>query len=419
MPSPEFFQVLPVAEALKLFDEHWQPTPQTENLLAAAALNRIVASDILSPEQVPSFRKSTMDGYALRARDTFGASQSLPAFLEVIGEVKTGDVPSIPVSQGQAVQIHTGGMLPDSTDAVVMVEYVQAAGEREIEVFKAVAPGENVIQPGEDVAENEVILQRHHQIRSQDIGGLLAVGMTEVEVIRRPRVGILSCGDELVAPEITPPPGKVRDINTYILSALVEQAGGEPIRLGIASDSLDDYRRAANNGFAQSDILLLSAGSSVSARDYTRDVIHHLGQPGVLQHGLATKPGKPTILAVCDNKPVIGLPGNPVSALLVAQQILPDLIARYTGQAVTPPQVIRATLSLRIASVSGREDWVAVRLKHEGDEHPVAEPVFGKSNLIFTLIQAEGLLRIPLNASGLAAGTLIDVILFQHLSQKR
>ena len=412
MPSPEFFRVLPVAEALKLFDVHWQPTPQTETLSTAAALNRIVARDLVSPVQVPSFRKSTVDGYALRAKDTFGASQSLPAFLEVTAEVKMGDVPTRPVKPGEALQIHTGGMLPDSADAVVMVEYVQAAGEREIEVLKAVAPGENVILPGEDVAENEVLLRRERPIRPQDMGGLLAVGMTEVEVIRRPRVGILSCGDELVAPEITPPPGKVRDINAYTLSALVEQAGGEPIRLGIASDSLDNYQRTAQNGFSQSDLLLLSAGSSVSARDYTRDVIHHLGQPGVLQHGLATKPGKPTIIAVCDNKPVIGLPGNPVSALLVARQLLPGLIARYTGQTVTRPRVIRAALSHAVASVTGREDWVAVRLKREDDKYPVAEPVFGKSNLIFTLIQAEGLLRIPLNSGGLDAGALIDVILF-------
>lgn len=412
MPSPEFFRVLPVAEALKLFDVHWQPPPRIETLPTAAALDRVVAADLVSPAQVPSFRKSTVDGYAVRARDTFGASQSLPAFLEVIAEVRMGDVPDRPVGQGEAVQIHTGGMLPDSADAVVMVEYVQAAGEGEIEVLKAVAPGENVIQLGEDVAENEVILRHGHRIRPQDIGGLLAVGITQVEVLRRPRVGILSCGDELVAPRVTPPPGKVRDINTYALSALVEQAGGEPIRLGIVSDNLQNYQSAAKNGFSQSDILLLSAGSSVSARDYTRDVIHHLGQPGVLQHGLATKPGKPTIIAVCDNKPVIGLPGNPVSALLVARQLLPGLIASCTGQAAAPPRVIRAVLSLGIASVTGREDWVAVRLKHRGDVHPTAEPVFGKSNLIFTLIQAQGLLRIPLNSGGLDAGSLIDVMLF-------
>ena len=412
MPSPEFFQVLPVDEALRLLDANWQPAPQTEILPTDSALNRIAAADLVSAEQAPSFRKSTVDGYAVRAKDTFGASQSLPAFLEVIAEVKMGDIPAVSVRQGMAVQIHTGGMLPDGADAVVMIEYVQAAGEGEIEVLKAVAPGENVIQPGEDVEENALILPRGHQIRPQDIGGLLAVGITEVEALRRPRIGILGCGDELVAPQITPPPGKVRDINSYTLGALVEQAGGEPLRLGVVGDRLDDYRLAAKDGFCQVDMLVLSAGSSVSARDYTRDVIQHLGEPGVLQHGLATKPGKPTIIAVCNSKPVIGLPGNPASALLVARQLLPRLIARYLGQAAARPRVITAKLAHSVASVSGREDWVAVRLKNDGAEQPLAEPIFGKSNLIFTLVQADGLLRIPLNAGGLDAGSLIEVILF-------
>ena len=412
MPSPEFFQVTPVADALKLLDAHWQPQPKSEMLPTAEALDRIVAVDILSPEQVPSFRKSTMDGYALRAADTFGASQSLPAFVAVIGEIKMGEVPKGVIGTGEALQIHTGGMLPDGADAVAMVETVQRINEVEIEVMKAVAPGENVIQPGEDVAAGALILQRHHRIRPQDIGGLLAVGIGKIDVLQRPRLGILSCGDELVAPDAEAPPGKVRDINAYTLSALTEKLGGEAVLLGIASDSLAEYRRRALAGFAAADILLLSAGSSVSARDYTRDVINGLGAPGVLQHGLATKPGKPTIIAVCDNKPVIGLPGNPVSALLVARQLLPHLIARFIGQDPETPTMTRARLALRIASVSGREDWVALRLQKGEDEYPLAEPIFGKSNLIFTLVQADALLRVPLNTGGLEAGSLVDVIRF-------
>ena len=412
MPSPEFFQVTPVAEALKLLDAHWQPQPKSETLPTANALDRIVAADILSPEQVPSFRKSTVDGYALRAADSFGASQSLPAFVDVIGEIRMGEVPQGVIGTGEALQIHTGGMLPDGADAVAMVETVQRINEVEIEVMKAVAPGENVIQPGEDVAAGALILQRHHRIRPQDIGGLLAVGIGKIDVLQRPRLGILSCGDELVAPDAEAPPGKVRDINAYTLSALTEKLGGEAVLLGIASDSLAEYRRRAQAGFAAADILLLSAGSSVSARDYTRDVINGLGAPGVLQHGLATKPGKPTIIAVCDNKPVIGLPGNPVSALLVARQLLPHLIARFSGQALETPTMTRARLALRIASVSGREDWVALRLQKGEDEYPLAEPIFGKSNLIFTLVQADALLRVPLNTGGLEAGSLVDVIRF-------
>ncbi len=412
MPSPEFFQVLPVSDALKLLDAHWQPQPETESIAAADALDRTLAANIHSPEELPAFRKSTVDGYALRAADTFGASQSLPAFLQVNGELKMGEAPRLSVRAGEALLIHTGGMLPGGADAVVMVEYVQVAGANEIEVLRAVAPGENVIQAGEDVAANSLVLPRGKRLRPQDIGGLLAVGIDRIAVLRSPRVGILSCGDELLPPEAELVPGKVRDINAYTLSALAEKHGAQPIRFGIASDNFADYQRRAAAGFAACDILLLSAGSSVSARDYTRDVIKGLGQPGILQHGLATKPGKPTIIALCDNKPVIGLPGNPVSALLVARQLLPSMIARYLGQALELPRMVRARLSQRVASAAGREDWLAVRLEQDADGELLAQPIFGKSNLIFTLVSADGLLRLPLNTGGFDSGSLVDIVLF-------
>ena len=199
MPSPEFFQVLPVAEALKLLDTHWQPEPARESVATADALDRISAAEVVSPEAVPAFRKSTVDGYVVRAADTFGASQALPAFLELIGEIKMGELPGRDISSGQALAIHTGGMLPDGADAAIMIETTQGIGEREIEAMKAVAPGENVIQAGEDVAADAPILPRHHRVRAGDIGGLLAVGIDRIEVLRTPRVGILSCGDELAA----------------------------------------------------------------------------------------------------------------------------------------------------------------------------------------------------------------------------
>jgi len=413
MPSPEFFNVKPVSEALQLVLDHWQPKLPIETIPTASAIGRITADSIHAPVDIPSFRKSTVDGYAVIAKDTFGASQSLPAYLNLTGEITMGDdAHTLPIGQHEAVRIHTGGMLPDDVDAVVMIEYTQVLADDEIEVLKPVASGENVIQVGEDVREQDTILSAFHRIRPQDIGGLLAAGITEIDVLYRPRVGILSCGDELVDPTQTPAQGQIRDINAYTLSGLVQTAGGEPIRLGIAPDKLDEYKQSALDGFAQSDILVLTAGSSVSARDYTRDVIEHLGTPGILQHGLATKPGKPTILAVCDNKPVIGLPGNPVSALLVARQILPALIAHACQQTITPPPTQQATLSTNIASMTGREDWVAVRLKHDADKPLIAEPIFGKSNLIYTLIQADGLITIPINSGGLKAGTIVDVIPF-------
>ncbi len=412
MPSPEFFQVIPVDDALALLDQHWQPQPATETVPTAAARNRILAADLRSPERVPAFRKSTVDGYALRAADTFGASQSLPALLRLRGELKMGEASTDDVGVADALLIHTGGMLPASADAVVMLEQAQVIDEGEIEILRAAAPGENVIQAGEDVAAGALVLPRGQRLRAQDIGGLLAVGISQIPVLARPRVGILSCGDELTPPEASLTPGMVRDINAYTLSALAEKHDAAPLRLGIAADAIDDYRQRAEAGFAACDILLLSAGSSVSARDYTRDVINGLGAPGLLQHGLATKPGKPAIIAVCENKPVIGLPGNPVSALLVARQLLPHLIARHLGQAPQSPATREARLSQRVASVTGREDWQPVKLSRAEDGRTLAEPVFGKSNLIFTLIAADGLLRVPLNTGGYEAGSIVDVQLF-------
>ncbi len=412
MPSPEFFQVIPVADALRLLEAQWQPQPARETIATAEALERILASDIHSPEQIPAFRKSAVDGYAVRARDTFGASDALPAFLSVRGELQMGLAPQADIGGGEALLIHTGGMLPESADAVVMVERTQATAEGEIEVLRAVAPDENVIQAGEDVEGGALLLARGQRLRPQDIGGLLAAGCAAIDALCHPRVGVLSCGDELLPPESALRPGQVRDINAYTLGALAQKLGAHPVHLGIAADNPEEYFRRAAAGLADCDILLLSAGSSVSARDYTRDVINRLGRPGVLLHGLAIKPGKPTIIAVCDNKPVIGLPGNPVSALLVALQFMPFLVARFAGQPLEPPRSVRARLAQRVASATGREDWLPARLREQGDGAPLAEPILGKSNLIFTLASADGLLSVPLNTGGYDAGAEVEVILF-------
>jgi molybdopterin molybdotransferase len=268
-----------------------------------------------------------------------------------------------------------------------------------------------VIQVGEDVGQGDVILPAGHRLRPQDIGGLLAVGIVSIEVAARPRVGILSCGDEIILPEETPAPGQIRDINAHTLAALVEAAGGDAMVLGIARDTLADTLPLAQRGFAACDVLVITAGSSVSARDLTREVVNRLGSPGVLQHGLAVRPGKPTILAVCDNKPVIGLPGNPVSALLVARQIVIPIIQRLLGETPRPQATIQATLTANIPSTTGRDDSVPVRLIAQ-DGAWLAEPVFGKSNLIYTLVNADGLVHVPLNSNGLKAGAVVEVIGF-------
>jgi molybdopterin molybdotransferase len=405
---PAFFNVQSVESALRaLFAaSHVEPCPVT--IPTRDALGRVLAVAPRSPIDLPTFVRSTMDGYAVRAADTFGASQSLPAYLNCVGTVVMGVSPPITVGVGQAAEIYTGAMLPPGADAVVMVERTQTLGDGQIEVLVPVAPGENLVQIGEDVTQGKTILPAGHRLRPQDIGGLLAVGILSVEVAAPPRVAILSSGDELVQPEELPGPGQVRDINTYTLGALLQEAGAEVSLLGFARDSVDDLYAYARSGLDKADMLVMTAGSSVSTRDLTREVISGLGQPGILQHGLAVKPGKPTIIAVCDNKPVIGLPGNPVSALLVARQIVVPLVKRALSEKPTYPATIRATLRANIASATGRDDTIPVRLLEENGTI-IAEPVFGKSNLIYTLVDASGLVYVPLNSNGLKAGTVVDV----------
>ncbi len=411
MTTPEFFNVQPVQAALDLLFAQWTPHRRVETLDPRGALGRVLAAPPRAPLDLPEFVRSTMDGYAVRAADTFGASQSLPAYLTCVGRVPMGGQPAFEIGPGQAAAIYTGGMLPPGADAVVMVERTQPLNETEIEVLAPVAPGENLVQVGEDVARGTEIIPAGHAIRPQDIGGLLAVGILAVEVVAPPRVGILSCGDELVPPEESTAFGQVRDVNAHTLVGLVRQVGGEPVLLGIARDTLEDFSARAQAGFQQVDLLVITAGSSVSVRDLTCQVIEGLGKPGILQHGLAVKPGKPTILAVCDGKPVIGLPGNPVSAYLVARQIVVPLLKRALGEALRPAPTVRAILATNIPSTTGREDTVPVRLT-ERDNQLTAEPVFGKSNLIYTLVNADGLIHVPLNSNGLRAGTTVEVIIF-------
>ncbi len=409
---PELFTVLPPPEALqKLFDQLTVAVP-TETIETPLALNRVLAEAPIARSPLPAFPRSTMDGYAVRARDTFGATEAIPAYLTVIGESPMGGAPTRSVDRGEAMIIHTGGMLPGGADAVVMIERTQKTTDNEIEVMRAAAPGENVLQVGEDVRPGDPLLSIGHLLRPQDLGGLMALGLTQVIVARRPRVGILATGDEVIDPHDEPQPGQVRDVNTYSIGGIVERAGGIVQAGGIIRDNFEALYEAARRLLDRSDALVISAGSSVSVRDMTSDVIDQLGQPGVLVHGVSIKPGKPTILAVCDGKPVFGLPGNPVSAMVVGDLFITPTLWKLQG-CDHPPlrQTIRAKLSHNLASVPGRVDYIQVKLI-ERDGTLWAEPVFGKSNLIYTLIKADGMMIIPIDANGIAAGELVEVRLF-------
>jgi molybdopterin molybdotransferase len=407
----ELFNVLPPQDALRRLLEHLPTRRAAEHIRTADALDRVLAEDLVSPEDLPSFPRSTMDGFAVRAADTYGASEGLPAYLNIVGEVLMGRSPSVTLTVGQAARIATGGMVPTGADAVVMIEQTQEASGSLIEVLRPVAVGENVIQIGEDVTRGAPLLARGHTLRSQDIGGLLAMGATEVPVVRKARVGIISSGDEVVAPDQAPAPGQIRDINSYTLAALVRRAGHDPHVLGIVPDVYERLAETAQHALREHDMLILSAGSSVSTRDMTADVIASLGSPGVLVHGVSLRPGKPTILAVADGKPVFGLPGNPVSCMVTFDLFVAPTLAHINGQADVPRITRRARLTKNIASASGREDYVQVRLTQRDGEQ-WADPVFGKSNLIYTLVRSDGMVKVELNQGGLVEGAWVDVIMF-------
>lgn len=420
----EFLTLRNADEAWAIFTAAFKPQVRTERAPVAEALGRVLAEDVSAPHDLPTFVRSTVDGYAVAAADTHGASGGAPAYLDVVAEAPMGAATDFTLAPGEAALVHTGGMVPDGADAVVMLEHTNRIGApmfggapRQpgftaygIEVARAVAAGEGCIQPGEDVRAGELLLPAGQRLRPQDIGGLLALGVTEVALAARPRVGIVSQGDEVVPPEQEPGPGQVRDINSYTLAGLVSEAGGSPITYPIAPDEQDALDAAVRRAHDEADMVVITAGSSVSYRDLTAGAINKLGAPGVLVHGVAIRPGKPTILAVCAGKPVFGLPGNPVSCINIFKRFVTPTIHLLLGQPSPAARTTAARLARNIPAASGRADFVRVRLE-ERDGVTWAVPVFGKSNLIFTLVRSEGVVEVPLNSNGIPAGATVTVML--------
>lgn len=415
---PEFLTLVSPDQALALWMAYLQTPPSFEDIKTVQSLGRVTANPVYAPHPLPPFTRSSVDGYAVIATDTYGASDSLPAYLKIAGEVRMGIEPDFVLHKGQAAVIHTGGMLPPGADAVVMIEHTQSIHSGEIELLKSVAYGENMLRMGEDVAQGEQIIPAGVFLRSAEIGGLMALGITELQVVRKPRVGIISTGDEVIPPDAIPTSGQVRDINSYSLSALVEESGGIAVRYGIVPDDEIVLKNIVVEALDSVEIVAITAGSSASVRDITSQVINSLGVPGVLVHGVNVRPGKPTILAACNTptsgiyKAIIGLPGNPVSALVIARLFIVPLIEKWLG--VKRREIhehLKARLMINLPSQAGREDWIPVRVNLV-DGLLQAEPIFGKSNHIFSLVRADGLLKIPADATGLSAGESVDVILF-------
>jgi len=410
----ELFTVLPPGEAFASFGRGCSPIDRSEIVPLEAALGRVLAAAVTAGETLPAFARSTMDGYAVRAADTHGASETSPAYLQLVDDVPTGVVPQRRVGVREAVRTHTGAMLPPGADAVVMVEDTNLHGS-EIEVLDAAPPGDNVLAVGEDVLAGAVALPAGRRLRAADLGGLAALGVTRVTVRERPRIAILSTGDEVVAAGDTPGPAQVRDVNATTVAAVVTQAGGVPVPCGIARDDAAEIEYALRGAVEDADAVVLSAGSSVSVRDLTAQVVARLGAPGVLVHGIAIKPGKPTVLALCDGTPVVGLPGNPASALVVAWRIVRPLVRLLGGEHVDEDGLgdereLSAILDVPLPSRPGREDYVPCTLARDADGGLHATPLFGASNLIFTLVRADALIAVPLDRSGVSAGERVRVV---------
>ena len=404
----EFFATRTVAEALTGFQPRRRTPAQAVSL--ADALARVPAAPVAAPHALPGFARATVDGYAVRAADTYGVSEGLPGYLEVTGAVRMGAAPDAAVGPGSAVSIPTGGVLPAGADAVIMVEYTQEAMPGTIEVVRPVAPGDGVVRADEDAVPGAELVPAGRPLRAQDLGMLAAAGVTSLAVHARPQVTIFSTGDEVVPPG-TPQlqPGQVRDATAVALAALITEAGGEPAQGGIIPDDAAALGAALGAALAASDVIVISAGSSVGARDETATAVGRLGPPGIWCHGLAIRPGKPTLLAECAGVPIIGLPGNPRSALVVFRLIGMPLVRRAGGCTRLPAEpVARARLERDLASASGRLDVVQVRLR-DG----VAVPVFGLSALLSVLTAADGYVIIPPDATGLDAGTEVDVTLYR------
>jgi molybdopterin molybdotransferase len=416
----EFFRLQTREEVLALYPR-FSPVG-AEEVDLDDGLGRVLAVPVSAPEAAPGFNRATMDGYALRARDTFGASVGAPQYLEIKGEVPMGAAPVRPVLPGETLRVPTGAMLPEGADAVVMVEYTAEHPDQTLEVRRAVAPGENLLTPGEDVPAGKLLFEAGARLRPQDLGLLAALGITHLKAYRRPRVAILSSGDEIVPVERKTGPGQVRDANAHLTAAQVREGGGLPLLLGIIPDDFSALRAALAAAISDADLILISGGSSVGARDLTLAAIRDLPASEVLAHGVAIRPGKPTILAAVGfwsflsesgAKPLLGLPGHPASAAVVMEVLGRPLLAHLGGLQAAPPwgRTVTAALSRNLAGASGREDYVRVRLRREG-ETLWAEPVLGPSGLLSPLVNSDGLVMIPLGVEGLLKGEPVEVRLF-------
>jgi molybdopterin molybdotransferase len=405
----EFFKVTELKQVLSYADV-FKPVG-VEEITIFDTPGRILAENITAGENIPNFNRSTMDGFAIKASSSFGASEANPAYLEIKGAIGMGETPRFSISHGEAAQIATGGMLPSGADSVVMVEHADYLDDYTIEVYKSVAPGQHVIMEGEDIQESQEILFSGQKIRPQETGLLAAVGYQKIKAYKKPLVAIISTGDEIVDIHQSPGPGQIRDINTYTLYGQILKAGGIPKPYGIVHDDYQSLYEICKKALHETDMVLISGGSSVGARDFTIEVLSNLPDSEILVHGITISPGKPTILANSGGKPFWGLPGHVVSAMVVFEAVTKFFLEKIAGLSQEYHQQFfyKARMTRNIVSAHGRIEYIRVRLK-DIDGVLMAEPILGKSGLIRTMIEADGLVAIDMNTEGLEKGEEVQVI---------
>jgi len=402
----EFLKVLSFEQAKNILSR-FLPSVGSENIPLLEARGRTLAADIIAEEDIPAFNRSTVDGYALRGNDTFGCSESLPAYLELCGEINMGENPQLSLNSGQCAWIPTGGVLPDGADTVVMVEYTERLGEDTILVYRPVGPGENIMRIGDDLAYGSRVLSLGHILRPQDIGLLASIGKTTVEVKCSYQTAVISTGNEIVPVSQRPQIGQVRDVNTYSLCAALQSAGCSVNHYPIVPDDTDILRNTVQAALDDHDVIFISGGSSVGLMDVTLKVLMSLPEAKLLFHGIAIKPGKPTLAVHTQGKLIIGLPGHPVSALTVFNVLCRPLFKQASNYAMS------AELAVNLASQAGRDDFIPVQIDY--DDHSqklMAVPLLGKSGLMSVLAKADGLIHVPSVKQGLLAGEQVTILYY-------
>lgn len=401
---------LTLDEALKTLLRHIKfASLPFEKIPIEKAYNRITYEDIYAPENLPGFKRSTVDGFAVRSQDTFGAKETMPTYLTVKGHIPMGKAPDFSLGPGEAAEIGTGGMLPEGADAVVMVEHVNVVSSDLIEVLRSVGPGENVIFEDEDIKKGELVIPKGHKLKPQDVGALAGLGISEVKVVKKPVIAIILTGDEIIPHTEKATPGKVRDINSFVLAGLIEEAGGVPIKMGIVKDNYEKIKDLVSKAYESSDIVLITGGTSAGIKDMTAQIINELGKPGIIFHGVSIKPGKPLIAGICNGKPVFGLPGHPVAVYICFEFFVKPVIEKMLGiNDKFYKTKVKAILNRSLFSQAGRRDFVRVHLEEKNGKL-FASPLLSKSGLIMTLVKANGILCIPEDLLGFEKGEEVEV----------